>query len=240
MYTDSVFSLVCYIFRESFVEFWAVKLLVTLIFLFLGVQYYSGFTFISKLNDYVVSFSKIFESLSFLLGIHRIDSIIIIDSIIRSKNRLLIFRNHLKLGTLPKGYSPKINPSIGSNGRIFTDKWQSNIDNYGKMQLKLTTKEMKLLIKSLTEQSSLLKRNLKTICSSEVFHSLINKINITNEKFEQQLISRKDHKTKSQNDKCRSNSTPGEMYDLAEKHTRINQRKQKKNGRYFETVRLRK
>ena len=74
--------------------------------------------------------------------------------IIRSKNRLLIFRNHLESGTLPKGYSPKINPSIGSNRRIFTDKWQSNIDNYGKMQLKLTINETELLIKSLTEQSS--------------------------------------------------------------------------------------
>ena len=62
-----------------------------------------------------------------------------IDSrIIRSRNRLLIFRNHLKSGTPPKGYSPKINPSIGSNHRIFKDKWQSNIDNYGKMQLNLT------------------------------------------------------------------------------------------------------
>ena len=27
--------------------------------------------------------------------------------IIRSKNRLLMLRNHLKSGTLPKGYSPK-------------------------------------------------------------------------------------------------------------------------------------
>ena len=108
--------------------------------------------------------------------------------IIRSKNRLLIFRNHLKSGTLPKGYSPKINPSIGSNRRIFTDKWQSNIDNYGKMQLKLIINETELLVKSLTEQSGSLKLNLKAICSFEVFHSLINKINITNEKLEQQLV----------------------------------------------------
>ena len=120
-----------------------------------------------------------------------------VDSrIIRSKNRLLIFRNHLKLGTLPKGYSLKINPSIGSNCSIFTDKWQSNIDNYGKMQLKLTINETELLIKSLTEQSSLLKGNLKTMCSCEVSHSLINKINITNKKLEQQLVSRRDQKPK--------------------------------------------
>ena len=65
---DSVFDLVCYIFGKSFVEFWVVKLPVTLSFVFLGVHYYGGFTFISGLNDYVVSFSKIFESFSFLLG----------------------------------------------------------------------------------------------------------------------------------------------------------------------------
>ena len=53
-YADSVFDLVCYIFGKSFVEFWVVKLLVTLSFVFLGVHYYSGFTFISELNDYVV------------------------------------------------------------------------------------------------------------------------------------------------------------------------------------------
>ena len=152
-----------------------------------------------------------------------------IDShIIRSKNHLLIFRNHLKLGTLPKGYSPKINPSIGSNSRIFMDKWQSNIDNYGKMQQKLTINETELLIKSLTEQSSLLKGNLKTMCSCEVSHSLINKINITNKKLEQQLVSRKDNKAEAQNNKYPSDSTPIQIYDLAEKHTRINGRKQKK------------
>ena len=61
------------------------------------------------------------------------------------------------------------------------------------MQLKLTVNETELLIKSLTEQSGSLKLNLKAICSFEVFHSsshlLINKINITNEKLEQQLQS---------------------------------------------------
>ena len=62
---------------------------------------------------------------------------------------------------------------------------------------------------------------------------LINKINITNEKLEQQLVSRKDHKAKAQNNKCPSNSTPIEIYDLVEKHTRINGRKQKKNRRYL-------
>ena len=96
------------------------------------------------------------------------------------------------------------------------------------MQLKLTINETELLIKSLTEQSSLLKGNLKTMCSSEVFHSLINKINITNKKLEQQLVSRKDHKAKVQNNKYPSDSTPIEIHDLAEKHTRINGRKQKK------------
>ena len=68
---DSVFDLVCYIFGKSFVEFWVVKLPVTLSFVFLYISlciYYGGFTFISGLNDYVVSFSKIFESFSFLLG----------------------------------------------------------------------------------------------------------------------------------------------------------------------------
>ena len=67
-YTDSIFGLVCYIFGKSFVEFWVVKLPVTLSFVCLGVHYYGGFTFISGLNDYVVWFSKIFESFSFLLG----------------------------------------------------------------------------------------------------------------------------------------------------------------------------
>ena len=58
----------CYIFGKSFVEFWVVKLPITLSFVFLGVYYYGGFTFISRLNDYVVSFGKIFESISFLFG----------------------------------------------------------------------------------------------------------------------------------------------------------------------------
>ena len=51
--------------------------------------------------------------------------------------------------------------------------------------------------------------------------------------FEQQLVSRKDHKAKAQNNKCPSNSTPIEIYDLVEKHTRINRRKRKKNRRYL-------
>ena len=69
-YTDSVFDQVCYIFAtgESFVEFWVVKLPVTLSFVFLGVHYYGGFTFISWLNDYVGLFGKIFESFSILFG----------------------------------------------------------------------------------------------------------------------------------------------------------------------------
>ena len=58
----------CYIFGKSFIEFRVVKLPVTLSFVFLGVYYYSGFTFIYGLSDYVVSFSKIFERFSFLLG----------------------------------------------------------------------------------------------------------------------------------------------------------------------------
>ena len=52
----------CYIFGKSFVEFWVVELPVTLSFVFLGVHYYGGFTFISGLNDYVVSFSKILRA----------------------------------------------------------------------------------------------------------------------------------------------------------------------------------
>ena len=84
------------------------------------------------------------------------------------------------------------------------------------------------MIKSLTEQSILLKSNFKTICSSEVFHSLINKINITDKKLEQQLVSRKDQKAKAQNNKYLSDSTPIEIYDLAKKHTRINGRNWKK------------
>ena len=101
------------------------------------------------------------------------------------------------------------------------------------MQLKLNINETDLMIKSLTEQSSSLKLNLKAICSFEVFHSLINKINMTNEKLEQQLVSRKDHKAKAQNNKCPSNSTPIEIYDLVEKHPRINRRKGKKNRWYL-------
>ena len=96
------------------------------------------------------------------------------------------------------------------------------------MQLNLTISETESLIKSLTEQSSLLKGSLKTVCSSEGFHSLINKINITNKKLEQQLVSRKDHKAKAQNNKYPSDSTPIEIYDLAERHTRINRRKREK------------
>ena len=64
------------------------------------------------------------------------------------------------------------------------------------------------------------------------FHSLINKINITNEKLEKQLASRKDHKAKAQNDKCPSNSTPIEIYDLAKKPTRID-RRIRKNRQYL-------
>ena len=101
------------------------------------------------------------------------------------------------------------------------------------MQLKLTINETDLLIKSLTEQSSSLKLHLKAICSFEVFHSLINKINITNVKHEQQLVSGKDHKAKAQNNKFPSNSTPFEICDLVEKHTRINRRKGKKNRWYL-------
>ena len=58
----------CYVFGKLFVEFWVVKLSETLSLVFLGVHYYGGLTFIRGLNDYVVSFSKIFESFSFLLG----------------------------------------------------------------------------------------------------------------------------------------------------------------------------
>ena len=58
----------CYVVGKLFVEFWVLKLSETLSLVFLGVHYYGGLTFIRGLNDYVVSFSKIFERFSFLLG----------------------------------------------------------------------------------------------------------------------------------------------------------------------------
>ena len=39
--------------------------------------------------------------------------------IVRSKHRLQILQSHIRSGTLPKGYSPKINPAIGSNSQEF-------------------------------------------------------------------------------------------------------------------------
>ena len=57
--------------------------------------------------------------------------------IVRSKHRLQIFHSHIRSDTLPKGYSPKINPAIGSNSQEFQYDWANNLRKYGNEQLKL-------------------------------------------------------------------------------------------------------
>ena len=51
--------------------------------------------------------------------------------IVRSKHRLQIFHSHIHSGTLPKGYSPKINLAIGSNSQEFQNVWANNPHKYG-------------------------------------------------------------------------------------------------------------
>ena len=71
--------------------------------------------------------------------------------IVRSRHRLRTFKDHLHSGTLPKGYSPNINPAIGSNSSEFLSNWQNNLRKYGIEQLKLSIQETTKLIDSLSK-----------------------------------------------------------------------------------------
>ena len=51
--------------------------------------------------------------------------------IVRSKHGLRTFKDHLRSGTLPKGYSPNINPAIGSDSNEFLNSCQNNLRKYG-------------------------------------------------------------------------------------------------------------
>ena len=91
--------------------------------------------------------------------------------IVRSKHRLQIFHSHIHSGTLPKGYSPNINPAIGSNSQEFQNDSANNLRKYGNEQLKLSINETNKLIDSLTAQSNSLLHKLKESCSQKDFHS---------------------------------------------------------------------
>ena len=83
MYTDSVFDRVCYIFGESFVEFWVVKLPVTLSFVFLGViitvalplsaglmtMSFRSVRFLRASRSCLVRLSAIFKGLAFSISL---------------------------------------------------------------------------------------------------------------------------------------------------------------------------
>ena len=147
--------------------------------------------------------------------------------IVRSKHRLQIFHSHIHSGTLPKGYSPKINPAIGSTAKNFKTTGQ----------ITYTSMVMNNLIDSLTTQSNSLLHKLKESCSQKDFHSLANKLNDLNTKLEKQLNLSKIGKSNN-NKPPSTNNPPIELHNLADKQKRIQGRKGKKNRRLFETPRL--
>ena len=64
--------------------------------------------------------------------------------IVRSKHRLRTFKDHLRSGTLPKGYSPDISPAIGSDSNEFLNNWQNILRKYSIEQLKISIQERQL------------------------------------------------------------------------------------------------
>ena len=152
--------------------------------------------------------------------------------IVCSKHRLQIFHSHIHSGTLPKGYSPKINPAIGSNSQEFQNDWANNLGKYGNEQLKLSINKTNKLIDSLTTQSNFLLHKLKESSSQKDFHSLANKLNNLNTKLEKQLNSSKIDKS-NKNKPPSTNNPPIELHNLADKQKRIQGRKRKKNRRYL-------
>ena len=107
--------------------------------------------------------------------------------IVRSKHRLRTFKGHLHSGTLPKGYSPNINPAIGSVSNKFLNNWQKNLPKYGKEQLKLSIQDATKLIDSLSKQSNSLLEKLKLCCSMEDYNLLTNKLISLDTKLDNQL-----------------------------------------------------
>ena len=143
-----------------------------------------------------------------------------------------IFHSHIHSGTLPKGYSPKINPAIGSNSQEFQNDWVYNLCKYGNEQLKLSINKTNKLIDSLTTQSNSLLHKLKESCSQKDFHSLANKLNNLNTKLEKQLNSSKIDKS-NKNKPPSTNNPPIELHNLADKPKRIQKRKRKNNRHYL-------
>ena len=96
--------------------------------------------------------------------------------IVCSRHRLRTLKGHLRSGTHPKGYSPNINPAIGSNSSEFLNNWQNNLRKYRIEQLKLSIQETTKLIDSLSKQSNFLIEKLKHCCSTENYNLLTNEL----------------------------------------------------------------
>ena len=171
-------------------------------------------------NNLPSSISKLYNQ------VRRINS-----RIVRSRHRLRIFKDHLRSGTLPKGYSPNINPAIGSNSSEFLNNWQNNLRKYGIEQLKLSIQETTKLIDSLSKQSNSLLEKFEQCCSTEDYNLLTNKFISVETKLDNQLNLSNFRKSSSKPPKA--NDPPFELHDLSNKQKRIHRRKRKKNRRYL-------
>ena len=135
-------------------------------------------------------------------------------------------------GTLPKGYSPNINPAIGSNSSEFLNNWQNNLRRYGIEQLRLSTQETTKLIDSLSKQSNSLLEKLKHCCLTEDYNLLTNKLISLETKLDNQLNLSSFRKS-SNNKPQKANDPPFELHNLSNKQKRIHGRKRKKNRCYL-------
>ena len=154
------------------------------------------------------------------------------SQIVRSRHRLRTFKDHLPSGTLPKGYSPNINPAMFSNSSEFLNNWQNNLRKYGIEQLKLSTQVTTKLIDSLSKQSNSLLEKLKHCCSTEDYNLLTNKLISLETKLDNQLNLSTFRKS-SNNKPKKANDPPFKLHDLSNKQKRIHRRKRKKNRRYL-------
>ena len=138
----------------------------------------------------------------------------------------------MRSGTLPKGYSPNINPAIGSDSSEFLNNWQSNFRKYSIEQLKLSIQETTKLIDSLSKQSNSLLQKLKHCCLTEDYNQLTNKLISLETKLDNQLNLSSFRKS-SNNEPPKANDPPFELHDLSDKQQRIHRRKRKKNRPYL-------
>ena len=153
--------------------------------------------------------------------------------IVRSRHRLRTFKDHLHSGTLPEGYSPNINPAIGSNSSEFLNNLQNNLPKYGIEQLKLSIQERtKLIVDSFSKQSNSLLEKLKHCCSTEDYNLLTNKLISLETKLDNELNLSSFRKS-SNNKPPKANDPPFELHDLSSKQKRIHRRKWKKNRPYL-------